>query len=86
MDKLSSFLEKFKKFSRPDIVVREKTAEAIKKEIGREINEKDIRVKNGIIFLNIYNSSLKNEIFLKKNKILDIVRDLTSNKNIFDIK
>jgi len=86
MEKISIFLNKLKKFSRPDILTREKTAEIIEEETGFKITEKDVFIRNRTIFLKIHNSVLKNEIYLKKEKILKKIQDLSGNKNVLDIK
>lgn len=36
-----------------------------------EFDLKDIEFKNGVVFIKISNAVLKNEIFLRKNQILD---------------
>lgn len=86
MRQISALLEKFKRFSRPNIEIREAVSRAIKSEIGAEVSEKDISVKNGIVLVKTHNSVLKNEIFLKKKKILTILQNLFNDSKIVDIK
>lgn len=86
MESISNFLEKFKKFGKPDILVREKTAEIIKKEIGIDIDNKKIKLREGVIYIETHDHLLKSEVFLKKRKILTFIQDLFKDKNIRDIK
>jgi hypothetical protein len=86
MQNISALLEKFKRFSKPNIEVREAVSRTIKSEIGAIVSEKDISLKNGIVLIKTHNSVLKNEIFLKKKKILSIIQDLFRDAKIVDIK
>lgn len=86
MENISHFLDKFKKFGKPDILVREKTAEIIKKEIGVDIDNKKIKLRDCVIYVETHDHILKSEIFLKKRKILSFLQDFCSDKNIKDIK
>ena len=86
MESISNFLEKFKKFGKPDILVREKTAEIIKKGIGIDIDNKKIKLREGVIYIETHDHLLKSEVFLKKRKILTFIQDLFKDKNIRDIK
>ncbi|HBM46156.1 MAG: hypothetical protein UT05_C0003G0072 [Parcubacteria group bacterium GW2011_GWF2_38_76] len=86
MQSISFFLDRFKKFSRPDIQIRESVSKAIKSEIGADVPEKDISVKEGVVYIKTHNSILKNELFLKKKNILDTIQNVCGIKNIRDIK
>lgn len=52
---------------------------AISSIINTEISSDDIKVKNGTIYLNI-KPIYKNEIFLKKEKILSKIEEMLGNK------
>ncbi|HRY62323.1 MAG TPA: hypothetical protein P5056_00955 [Candidatus Paceibacterota bacterium] len=86
MQQLSSLLERFKRFSRPNIEIREAVSKAIKSEIGAIVSEKDVSIKSGVAYVKTHNSILKNELFLKKKNILDAVQNVCGHKSISDIK
>lgn len=86
MQQISSLLERFKRFSRPNIEIREAVSKAIKSEIGADVPEKEIYVKGGIVYIKTHNSILKNELYLKKHRILDLVLNSCGPKSISDIK
>ena len=86
MQQLSSLLERFKRFSRPNIQIREAVSKAIKSEIGADVSEKDISVKGGVVYIKTHNSILKNELYLKKQNILANVQNVCGSKSVNDIK
>jgi hypothetical protein len=59
--------------------------EAIKKETGILIESKNIKIKNGVIFLDI-KPIYKNEIFLKQNEIFLELQKLLGKKTPQDIR
>ncbi len=79
MDLISSFLDKFKKFEDPK-KARGQIAKIISAELGEEISESAVTIKNKAIFLNI-NPMLKSQIFIKKEKILSAIK--SEMKNIY---
>ena len=86
MKKIGDFLKEIKKFGKPDLLIREKVAEAIRKYIGFNIDIKDIKYRDGIVYIKTGDHLLKSEVFIKKRKILDYVQDLSDGKNVIDIK
>ena len=50
-------------------------AQAVEQAIGQKINSKDIEIKNGTVYLNL-NPVYKNEIFIKREKILEQLSEL----------
>lgn len=85
MEKIGEVLKGDKRFKRPDILVREKTVEIIKKEIGVDIDIKKIKVRECVITIDTFDPILKSEIFIRKNVILEAIRE-SVDKNIKDIR
>ncbi len=86
MEQISNLLKRFSKIGRPDILVREAVSKSIKKLLNTDIDPKEINVRNGIIYIANNSSSLKSEIFLKRNLLLEEVRVASGNYLIKDIK
>ena len=86
MKKIDGFLKRFEKITIPDESVRLKTAEILSSEFGEEIKKEDISVKNGIIFIKTKDASLKSDIFLKKQKIIDNINSYLGKITIRDIR
>ena len=59
--------------------------ETIKEFTGISINSEDIKIKNGILFLNI-KSIYKNEIFFKKDKIFSKLKETLGKKAPSDFR
>ena len=57
----------------------------IKEITGLEIESNDIKIKNNIIFLNI-KPLYKNEIFIKKDKILSKLKEILGKKSPSDFR
>jgi hypothetical protein len=75
MVELKNLLDRFNNL----LFSNEAKTEAIKKAVfeatGIEIKKEEVRIKNSTIFLNI-KPLYKNEIFLKQEKILSILKEL----------
>ncbi|MEI8338132.1 MAG: hypothetical protein WCF92_03230 [bacterium] len=84
MQLISSFLEKFKNLKDPK-QDRTDIASIISGVIGEEINESLVNEKNGIIFLQI-SPMLKTQIFMNKEKIIQILNSEKPKLNIKDIR
>ncbi len=80
---IGKYLEKFKKFSQSRDFLRNSVAEAIKEICNIEIDPKKIEVKNGIVRIS-EKPVIKTEIFLKKSKILNNLKE-KKHIDIFDI-
>ncbi|MDP6387900.1 MAG: hypothetical protein QGG63_01325 [Candidatus Pacebacteria bacterium] len=79
-------MEKFKKITPPDKLVKEVCIDTVKKIVGIDIEKDNIDVRNGIIFISA-DSIIKSEIFLKKNEIIkNLTQKLSSKKIIKDIR
>ncbi len=84
MQILSSFLEKFKNLKDPK-QDRVDIACIISSVIGEEISESLVNEKNGVVFLQI-SPMLKTQIFMNKEKILEILNTEKPKLNIKDIR
>lgn len=83
---VSSHFENLKKrFTLPDEQVRQASSDSIKKELGVTIDIKNIKVTNSVLVLNVQ-PSLKNEIFMNKHKILELVKEVCKEKTPKDIR
>lgn len=84
---IGNFLEKFKNIAAPDKFVKGVLIAVINDAAGVGIEKDDIDVRNGTIFLSI-DPIIKNEIFLKKNEIMEnLTKKLSAyKKTIRDIR
>lgn len=82
MKNISSFLERFKKITIPDESIRL----LVVKILNKEVNLEDVSVKNGIIYIKTPDASLKSDIFLKKQQIIDEINKYLGKITIKDIR
>lgn len=84
MKNISSFLDKFKHLLQNDSDLKKAISLVINQKIKIEIEEKNIEIKNNLIYLK-EDAYVKNEIFYKKEEILTEIKNLTGKniKNIF---
>lgn len=84
---IGNFLEKFKNIVAPDKFVKDVLIAVIGDVAGVGVEKDDIGVRNGTIFLSI-DPIIKNEIFLKKNEIMENLAKKLSvyKKTIRDIR
>ena len=80
---IGSYLEKFKKFSQSREFLRNSVSESIKEVCGIDIDSKNIEVKNFTAKIK-ERPIIKSEIFLKKEKILELLKEKTEGK-ILDV-
>ncbi len=81
---IGNFFDKFKKGAVNELYKKEIISEIILIVIKEKIDIKDITIKNKIIYIR-GNQGLKNEIFIKKEKIINLIVSKIS-ENIIDIK
>jgi len=79
-------LDRFSKISPPKKFIQEETARAIKSVVNAEINPDAIEERGGVVYIKTKNSSLKNEIFLKKEKILNYLKERAGNRAPTDLR
>lgn len=76
---IAKYLEKFKVLKNSKGVLRVLIVESIKKFTNIEIDPKNIDIKPGVIRVS-EKPIVKNQIFLKKTKILEEINSKTENK------
>lgn len=86
MEKIGEVLKGDKRFERPDILIREKTAQITKQEIGADVDVKKIKVRDGIISIETYDYIFKSQLAIKKERILAKLQELFPDKYVTDIK
>lgn len=79
MIEIKDLLNKFNKILLSEEGKKETVRQAISSVLGQEIDSKDIKIKNNIIYLNI-KPIYKNEIFIKQEKILSLLQDSFGDK------
>lgn len=85
MKGITSFLDKFKKLVRHDTETKESIIKAVKDIIDVEINESDIKIQNKVLYIKS-TPYIKNEIFIKKDLVLEKLQKFLKNKIIKDIR
>ena len=85
MKEIESFLEKFKKLLRYDREIKKTITEIIKNSVNIYIKESEIKIQNKVLYIKA-NPYIKNEIFIKKDLILERLKKSLKNKIIKDIR
>jgi len=76
---IAQYLEKFKKLKNSKFFIRDLVVESVKKITSIEIDNKKIDVKDSLVRIN-EKPIIKNEIFIKKSKILEEINSKTEQK------
>ena len=84
MFNISKFLDKFFKNIESIDLYKKQILEIIKKETQLDIPNKDIEIKNNIVYLKT-SSAISNKIFIYKSKILEEINEIIPIK-IIDIR
>jgi hypothetical protein len=84
-NKISNFLDKFKKLLSHSEACYKIIAETISKHISITIEEKNIKIKGTTIFIN-GSPILKNEILIHKQGILTNLKEFLPGRNFTDIR
>ncbi|MBI4691932.1 MAG: hypothetical protein HY773_00595 [Candidatus Terrybacteria bacterium] len=85
-ENIGKFLERFSSFKPTKGFVQDEAAMAIEKVLNLKISPDDIEWRTGVVYIKIKNSSLKNEIFLNKEKILEILKERVGTKAPKDLR
>lgn len=83
---IGNFLERFANFRPSKKLIKEQSAQIISGLLNVEINPDNFEERDGILFLKSANPALKNEIFLKKNQILEVLKDKLGSNAPRDIR
>lgn len=84
MNNLSSFLQRFKKILSLRAIESGVIVDVMKKTLGVDINPSDVKIKNGVLYVNT-SPIIKNMIFLKKKLLLQNINSGEGSK-IADIR
>ena len=84
MDKISSFLKKYRRFLKSDKEAKQFVLESLKT-FSMNIPEDSLRVKDGILYFKV-SPVLKNELFIRKKDILESLNSKQDQYHFFDIK
>lgn len=85
-DKIDKFLERFTVIKPSKDWAKEEIAKVLKQIFNMEFKPEDIEFRNGTVFVKTSNAVLKNEIFMRKNQILDLLKQKFSKHPPFDIR
>ncbi len=86
MEKIGSFLERFKDIAIPDEAIRNNLSDIILSLTGEKINFRNISIKDGVARI-VCSPSIKSEIFIQKARILKEIQEQKDIKSpIIDIK
>jgi len=83
---IGNFLERFANFRPSKTLIKEESAQIISAILNIEIRPDNFEERDGVLFLKSANPSLKNEIFLKKNQILEALKDKLGSQSPRDIR
>lgn len=85
LDHLTQFLERFKRITPPDGVIRNRFVSIVSDMVGGQIDVADVNVVRSTIVLSVPNI-LKNEIFLRRTEILNQLKSEFGEKAPIDIR
>ena len=83
--KINVALEKYKKITPPDILVRTSVAEVIRRLVGADIPLKDISIRRAVVYIRT-KPIFKNEIYIKKKDIINAINVQCPQTKIEDIR
>ena len=83
---VSKYLEKFFVISPPGKFYQKEIIKALNEILNINLSEDDAEFRFGTIYIKNNNPSLKNEIFLNKEKILNQINQKLKNHKIKDIR
>lgn len=83
---IGNFLDRFANLKTPKNFIQEEARQAIKNILNVEINPEEMEWRGGVVYIKIKNSALKNEIFIKKEKILEILKQRLGSRAPIDLR
>lgn len=72
---IGNFLGRFANFRPSKNLIKEQSAQIINVILNAEIKQDEIEERDGVLFFKSSNPALKNEIFLKKNQIIEALKE-----------
>lgn len=85
-DNVGKYLDKFKNLKPPQKFMQDEVAEVIQRLLNVSIESENINERGGVLYIKIKNPSVKNEIFMNKNKILEELSKKLGSRTPKDIK
>ncbi len=86
MFNISGFLEKFRVIGQKNIFFREIVARALSEGLGIPVSFKDFKIQNNVVVFLKASGSLKSQIFIKKQKLLELLKERCKEEAPYDIK
>ena len=83
---ISKYLEKFFAISPPGKFYQKEIIKTLNEILNINLSEDGVEYRFGIIYIKNNNQSLKNEIFLNKEKILHQINQKLKNQKIKDLR
>lgn len=83
---IGKFLERFSNLKPSKGFIQDGAVMAIGKVLNLKISSDDIEWRGGVIYFKIKNPAVKNEIFLNKEKILEILKERLGAKAPKDLR
>ena len=83
---IAKYLEKFFIISPPGKFYQKEIIKALNEILNINLSENDIEYSFGIIYIKNNNTALKNEIFLNKDKIIQLLSQKIKKSGIKDIR
>ena len=83
---IAKYLEKFFIISPPGKFYQKEIIKALNEILNINLSENDIEYRFGIIYIKNNNTALKNEIFLNKNRIIQLLSQKIKKSGIKDIR
>lgn len=75
MFNISQFLEKFRVMGQRNMISRETIAEALSEGLDMAVSTKDFKVQDNVVVFTNAGSCLKNQVFIKKQKLLGLLKE-----------
>lgn len=86
MEGINSFLSKFSNILQKSHLKKVVVLESVKEVLGVELDRKDVEIANGVCHFKNQKSAFKNELFIRKNDILDACKKKDCNLNLIDLR
>ena len=83
---IAKYLEKFFTITPPGKFYQKEIIKALNEILNINLSENDIEYRFGVIYIKNNNTALKNEIFLNKDKIIQLLSQKIKKSGVKDIR
>ena len=83
---IAKYLEKFFIISPPGKFYQKEVVKALNEILNINLSEYDMEYRFGVIYIKNNNTALKNEIFLNKNRIIQLLSQKIKKSGVKDIR